>query len=76
MEHARKIMLRSQQELMRERQVAPPVGTTLEIPPWAIRWNRLIIMHQTATRHALTGTILTHLEELRNKKEKDAYKEY
>eukprot|EP00973_Karenia_brevis_P017980 2470837-Karenia_brevis.AAC.1 len=33
-------------------------------------------MHQIATRHALTGTILTHLEELRNEKEKDAYKEY
>eukprot|EP00973_Karenia_brevis_P013594 1845446-Karenia_brevis.AAC.1 len=48
----------------------------MDSPPALVKWNRLIIMHQVAQHHALTGTILNYLEELRVETENKAYEEY
>eukprot|EP00973_Karenia_brevis_P080302 11138594-Karenia_brevis.AAC.1 len=76
MEFAKKMIMKQKAELMADRHLAPPVGICSDIPPTLIKGNRLVIINQIVQTHALTGSILTYLEDLRAQKEKQAYEEY
>eukprot|EP00973_Karenia_brevis_P093959 12420039-Karenia_brevis.AAC.1 len=76
MDFAKTMVMKQKAELMADRHLAPPVGTRLDIPPTLIKWNRLVIMNQIVQTHALTGSILTYLSDLRVEKEKQAYEDH
>ena len=48
----------------------------LNVPAWAHRWKRLIIMLNIAMYHALTGSIIFYLEEFRQRRAEEALQEY
>eukprot|EP00973_Karenia_brevis_P038858 5363917-Karenia_brevis.AAC.1 len=69
MEFARRIMALQTEELKSERKAIPPAVYRLDalerVTPIQVKWNRLAIMHKVAHAHALTGSIIHYLEELR-----------
>ena len=44
----------------------------LSVPPWAHRWKRLVIILGIVNTRALTGSLLTHLEQAQEFKALDA----
>ena len=44
----------------------------LSVPPWAHRWKRLVIILDIVNTHALTGSLLTYLEQARELKALEA----
>eukprot|EP00973_Karenia_brevis_P038099 5251465-Karenia_brevis.AAC.1 len=56
------------EELKAERKAIPPVyrlDALERVTPTQVKWNHLAIMQKVVHAHALTGSILHYLEELR-----------
>eukprot|EP00973_Karenia_brevis_P087423 12120577-Karenia_brevis.AAC.1 len=47
-----------------------------QLTPAQVKWNRLVIMQRIVHTHALTGSTIHYLEDLRAEKENNAYQEY
>eukprot|EP00973_Karenia_brevis_P032830 4531608-Karenia_brevis.AAC.1 len=79
MRFARRMMAVQTEELKAERKAIPPAVYRLvaleSVTPIQVKWNRLAIMQQVVHAHALMGSILHYLEELRVEKEEKAYQE-
>ena len=80
MEFVTKMMNRNNQDFAEEIPCVNPQTTSMEddeaLAVKVMRWKRLVMMMGVAQNHALTGSILSFLEQMRNQHAEDALQEY